>query len=499
MKPTAELITLVDKCLARKLSRVEMAELEQLLENDDNLRYYLEVTEVEGNLPYALEAGVTLAPPKERSNIIKSFIRPLSIAAAAAVTFYAGYFTASRPQDDASIAAGQDTPQHSENAAAITSLVGVRWENTPPDSIQLSKESEALAFTSGVVELSFSSGVRSLVEGPAVVRITGDNSAILERGRMVSDVPKGAEGFTIEYPEGKVVDLGTEFAIHVPQNQLGAEVGVFRGEVEIYDHKQNTPLRILENHAVVQISGARNPFASIPFHRDQFIRELPSSEYPWKLSEHRTTEPEILTFDVSHLVWRPGAYRSIVKYMQGIDVLQIYKAELFLDGQLVSSDSHAGSTGNFLNTTENTYTFHVPEEIHKKGKWTIQLTAGPRARGGLKPGHFTPDSSGIMLFEASSPSSSKDEAFVGIWEYRHNGDIHRRVFTADHKAKYYFNGQETTIFDAATWEVQDGILILTIPPSNAEDPPTHKEQHLLKDEEELIFVNRPYRNALKVK
>lgn len=499
MKPTAELITLVDKCLLQNISRVEMAHLEILLGDDDNLQYYLRIVEVEGNLPSSLEAGVIVQSHRSTTDLYKQFIRPLSIAAAAAIIFYIGIYVGRPLSEKTEMIASSHSPNNASNAASITSLVGVTWEDKAPESFQLSTNSDAIAFTSGIVELSFSSGVRSLVEGPALIRITGENSAILERGRMVSEVPKGAEGFTVEYPDGKVVDLGTEFAIYVPQNQHGAEVGVFRGEVEIYDHNQNTAFKILENHAVVQIIGARHPFTSIPFHREQYIRELPTSELPWKLPENLAEEPYTMDFDVSHLVWRLGTYRTILKYMHGADALHIHKAELLLNDQIISTDVHKGITGLALDTHGNSYSFNVPEDKYKRGKWTVRITADPDSRGQKAAGSFYPDSSGIMLFKAPSTTDNTEEAFLGTWEYSHNGDIHRRVFTADHRAQYFFNGEKTTLFDAASWELKDGILILTIPPHNTNTPQKHQELHLLKNADELIFINRPYRNALKLK
>lgn len=505
MKPTAELITLVDKCLSQKLSRVEMAQLEQLLEDDANLSYYLGIADVEGAIPYALGAGVMVqSSQSSEAGLLKRIVRPLSLAAAAVIIFSTGVYIGSPPADQSDISAHSNSdhlplpPESGGKAAAITSLVGVTWENEAPESIQLTKDSDAIAFESGIVEISFKSGVRSLVEGPAMIRITGDNSAILDRGRMVTEVPKGAEGFTVEYPDGKVVDLGTEFAMHVPQNQHGAEVGVFRGEVEIYDRKQNIPLKILENHAVVQIAGSNNPFASIPFHRDQFIRELPSSEFPWKLSEAQSQKPNILEFDVSHLVWRSGTYRTILKYMHGSDGLHIHKAELLLNDQIICSDVHLGTTGVSLSTRDNSYVFDIPESKHQKGQWTVRVTADPSPRGKQPAGTFSPNSSGIMIFKDPRTTKDTHSSFIGTWEYQHNGDIHRRVFTADHRAEYYFNGKKTAIFNSATWEIKDGVLILNIEPHRKGDPATHQELHLLKNEKELIFVNRPYRNALKV-
>ena len=499
MKPSPELIRLVDKCLSKRITRTEMARLEELLEDENALRYYLEIADIEGNLPLALDAGVELGAPSNTHSLFSRFKKPLTLAAAAIVIFFGGVFSGKQlaaptgpPAEN--LANTSSEPYYSDNAAAITSLIGVTWEGDAPNSIRLSNNSDAIAMKSGLMELTFKSGVRSLIEGPAVIRVTGDNMAELSRGRMVADVPKGAEGFTVEYPDGKVVDLGTEFAINVPQDQKGAEVGVFRGEVEIYDRKQNTPRKILENHAVVQISGSRNPFASIPFHRDEYIRELPTREFPWELPKKASSKPTTLDFDVSHLVWKAGDYRAVIKWMQGHDALVIHKADLLLNGNVITSDNHIGRTGQFNQTTNNTYSFKISERQHKKGRWTLRITVRSDIRRGKSLGSFSPDSSGILLFEDSQSIQTTDASFVGTWEYHHNGKAHRRVFTSDHRAQLIIEGKKTASHDNATWKVENGILILSI----VEPHGIIHELHLLRNDRELVFVNCPYRNAIKV-
>ena len=331
MKPSPELIQLVDQCLSGEISQAEMTRLEELLSDDDALRYYLDIVRVEGDIPLALDSepvGDMSSSPASNVIIPSAFprwIKPLSLAAAAVVLFSFGFFMGNKPASsnqnltDTSI----QNNSTSSSSAVITSLVGVTWDGDAPDSLNLGKHSKAIAIESGLVELTFASGVKSLIEGPAVIHITGDNSAQLDNGRLVADVPKGAEGFTVNYPEGKVIDLGTEFAMNVPIDQKGAEVGVFRGEVEVYDKHQNKPLKIIENHAVTQVSGAEHPFTSIPFQRENYIRTLPTREFSWQLSKEISASPDVFEYDVSHLVWKSGDYRAVIKWMKGNDALII--------------------------------------------------------------------------------------------------------------------------------------------------------------------------------
>ena len=175
-------------------------------------------------------------------------------------------------------------------------------------------------------------------------------------------------------------------------------------------------------------------------------------------------------------------------------MLRTHKAELLFNGKSIAVDSHTGRTG--LNIHNNTYFFTIPQTQYKKGLWILRVIAQADHRGEEKLGSFTPDSSGILLFEDSQAINSPESAFVGTWEYRHNGDIHQRIFTADHRAQYVFNGEKLNIYGNASWNVKNGILTLIIPATN--DDEGFIEHHLLRNDKELIFVNQPYRNALKV-
>lgn len=494
MKPTTELIKLIDKSLAHIINRTEMARLEDLLDDDANLQFYLEMASVEGALPHAFEeAPCAIIKPKF------NWIQPLGIAAAAAVTFSIGLFTG-KNLDSPTVVAAETIAPPAEFSATITSMVSVDWGSSSPSDLQLSNSSESIQLESGLIELTFASGVRALIEGPAEFNVTGDNQAFLSSGRMVADVPNGAEGFTVNHAQGKLVDLGTVFAIHIPDDQSMAEVGVFSGEVELYNLNEDIPVKIFENHAMIQNADAKVPFESIPFERDAFVRDLPSHEFPWKLPQVATSELTELTFDVSHLIWRCGDYRAVLKWMKGKDALKIESAELFLNDEPVTADTHSGRSGKFIHTVDNTYKLSVPENKHKKGKWTLKLKVIADNRDEVLAGDFVPESSGIVLFEDRKSLHAKAKDFVGSWEYHHNNQIHKRVFHADHTATYYYNGEPTLIFENSRWSVDDGILTLTISPSSDPDSQLHEiiETHLLRDNDELIFIDQPYRNAKKI-
>ncbi len=87
-----------------------------------------------------------------------------------------------------------------------------------------------LHLASGVVQIELFSGVTVIVEGEAEFEIVSPMEMVVTRGRMRAHVPEPARGFRIRTPEGRIVDLGTEFALDVSAGQ--SEVHVLEGAVE---------------------------------------------------------------------------------------------------------------------------------------------------------------------------------------------------------------------------------------------------------------------------
>ena len=84
----------------------------------------------------------------------------------------------------------------------------------------------------GLAEISFNSGARMILEGPAVFEPTSENGGFLHSGKLAANVPAGAAGFSVHTPSAMIVDLGTEFGVAVEADGT-SEVQVFSGNVEI--------------------------------------------------------------------------------------------------------------------------------------------------------------------------------------------------------------------------------------------------------------------------
>jgi hypothetical protein len=80
--------------------------------------------------------------------------------------------------------------------------------------------------------LVFDRAVRMCVRGPAMLEIRSPMEVYSRFGVLSARVGKGGIGFAIETPNGRIVDLGTEFGVAVDEHGSTA-VAVFSGAVDL--------------------------------------------------------------------------------------------------------------------------------------------------------------------------------------------------------------------------------------------------------------------------
>lgn len=484
--PDPELRKLVDRLLDEgALTKPDMARLEEFLENDDALSWYLAAAEQESALPDLLRdlpAGMP-APGKVR----RFPFAPVALSAAAAIALFAGGFWVGRsktPEPQASMPPSSDTP------ARITGLVGVEWNSgQAPDLVTNNGAVKRLSFRTGIAELTYGNGVRVTLEGPSDFQITGPNSARLDSGRLVAAVPRGAEGFQIDYAGGKVVDLGTEFGLDTSPGGA-TELGVFDGKVELHRPGSDI-LSLMQNQAVLLDPGSEDPVSAIPLNRSKFVRRIPARDFRWEIT---AKGPRTVEFDVSHLVWKSSNYRALFKWMQGPDAVSVRDVTLCLNGQPVTTAGNTGSTGDLIWVHDNLFELPVGADRFKRGRWTIRavIETVPRAPA-LEKANPPVHSLGILQFEEGLVSKATASDFIGAWAYSYGGHSFERHVEPDGTLRLFKNGKpDPTSFVDSRWSVVDGVLRVNIPEFNA------VEEHVLRDANTMIFVSRPYDNARKI-
>ena len=94
----------------------------------------------------------------------------------------------------------------------------------------------------GDLLLDFYSGARLRISGPARFELVSEMTMNLFKGSLEADVPESASGFTVNLPNGKVVDLGTRFALSLGE-EGNADLIVQEGEVEFHGSEGSTRLK----------------------------------------------------------------------------------------------------------------------------------------------------------------------------------------------------------------------------------------------------------------
>ncbi|GAA5496554.1 hypothetical protein Rhal01_02738 [Rubritalea halochordaticola] len=464
------------------LSSAQMDRLDTLLRDAEARDFYLGMVEIDTHLPESIEhCDIISALGQEGQPSARLWTRRLVPAAAAVVAFGVGWLmNDSEPaQEQAQQSAQLSAPDTA--TARITGLIGVRWNQNPSEYL----DTDSIDIESGVLELTYPNGVKVVIEGPAEYDVTGANDGQLKHGKFVAKVPDGAEGFTVSYANGKIVDLGTEFGCHLsPSGQM--RLGVFEGEVELYP-KGSRKVLLTKNDAVEQLSDSPEELASIPFDRDGFIREAPSREFSWHVD---SAEAKEVVFDVSHLIWSEGDFSGVFKWMRGYRAVLVSNVALYRDNVLISRCDHDGRAGILGFTSDNVFAFAIPKGAYQRGNWQVRATVESYNKKPLVVDE--PWVEGMFLFEDALSRRATAEDYIGRWAYTYNGVQWVRDVKAGGVIDLYINGKLHSSFEKASWTVENGALRVWIPQLKVH------EDHLLRDSNTLIFTDQPYRNAHRI-
>lgn len=113
--------------------------------------------------------------------------------------------------------------------ALVVSASGLPLDSPYKPGVSLQPGS--LLLEQGGLELEFYEGAQLKILGPAELELISDQHVRLLYGKVMTEVPELAIGFTIDTPQSSLVDLGTSIGVEV--NQQGAsEVHVFDGLLE---------------------------------------------------------------------------------------------------------------------------------------------------------------------------------------------------------------------------------------------------------------------------
>jgi hypothetical protein len=135
------------------------------------------------------------------------------------LTFVVLEQTTDDPTTVSSVAAEKPAAGAELAMAKLSGAVGARWAGAQLDlpEGELFKSGHRLELVEGLAELTFRSGARVVVQGPAILQIRDGTSAWVSVGRIAAVVPPSAQRFVVQT---QVADLASSEA------EFGAEIDV---------------------------------------------------------------------------------------------------------------------------------------------------------------------------------------------------------------------------------------------------------------------------------
>ncbi len=244
-----ELLELNELCSAVVDQRLTDAQRERLsawlLSSEDARAYYVRALGQSASLhTYASEIHAEVSPARQVTTT-RWFWLGGSLAAAAmlALMFFVGRSNQAAPANTDGRAPAQ--------VARISAAKNAEWRGTKfSPGTQLAK-GQAIELLAGFAEITFDSGARVILEGPASLTVNSAWASTLRGGTLKAIVPPQAIGFRVSNPSVEIVDLGTEFTM-VAGTDGSTEVFVLKGEVEAaprFSHAEQDVMLIRENES----------------------------------------------------------------------------------------------------------------------------------------------------------------------------------------------------------------------------------------------------------
>ncbi len=220
---------LVDDLLDGTISKDDFGRLEALLESDAGARAtYYDRLHLHSALEISAEESPIIAFPSQKRSRWLWVARMAAAIAVLGSVAWIGWF--SGRSNEVVLA-----EPAASGFAVIADQANATWNLSRGDLIP----DGPVTLEEGTVQLELFSGVTVMIEGEATFEVLSAMEMRVDHGQIRALVPPLAEGFRISTATGRVVDLGTEFAINV-QNTY-ADLHIIDGEIEW--HPNNKAMR----------------------------------------------------------------------------------------------------------------------------------------------------------------------------------------------------------------------------------------------------------------
>jgi hypothetical protein len=162
----------------------------------------------------------------------------------------------------------------------ITGMVNCQWAGSTTAAVSdRVAMGDTLALSSGLVEVTYDTGARVILQGPVTYEIETHNGGFLSNGKLTGTVEREtAAGFCVRTPTATAIDLGTQFGIEVAADK-STRIHVLEGRVSVASTKAEGPAShpiILSAGAAVRVTSQGKAFQPIAFAPTAFVDTLTS-------------------------------------------------------------------------------------------------------------------------------------------------------------------------------------------------------------------------------
>jgi len=372
-----ELNELCNALLDNTIAEPQHARLAHWLKTSEDARqFYVRTTGLSASLCHYASELQTEAPDAPASHMQigrrwRWVIGLLSIAAAIAVVVWLG-----KPKPQIPVAK-EPTANENEFVAQLTGSKETQWGNA--SGVQPSGRflrGEQIELTKGFAEITFDSGARVLLQGPASMELTSAWSAKLNRGTLKASVPPEAIGFTISNPTVEVVDLGTEFTMFADAGGTATDVMVLKGKVEAAPRTSTDPQPILlreKESRRFAASGVSNVDGEERFDELTQAVDLDRYEAPFGYAHWSFDETEGAAFKAvtSGLPFNAPAARldSTPSAASGIHAKGRFESALRFDGSRYATTAFPGMSEHASHTI--VFWLKIPKEANLQSAYAM--------------------------------------------------------------------------------------------------------------------------------
>lgn len=170
-------------------------------------------------------------------------------------------------------------PQPSEQVATLVDAINIQWPSSGDYAAghRFETNAEPVYLPGGIIKLLTDRRVEVLIEGPAQFAFLNTSEIELSYGRLFARVAPEGYGFSVNTPTGKVIDLGTEFAVEA-DIRGDTELHVFTGKTNLFATGEHKTSQVVEEGHARRVSIHDPGIRDIHLRQNAFVRQIDSKQ-----------------------------------------------------------------------------------------------------------------------------------------------------------------------------------------------------------------------------